>query len=97
MDIKEKIVNYSEYIGIDLIGFTDAGQFEDLRQILIERKERGKLSGFEEKDVELRVNPKETLQGAKSIIVIAMSYYTDKEKLQGDKKARFYGVTNSYR
>ncbi len=91
MDLKEKIVNYSEYIGIDLIGFTDAGPFEDLRQILMERKEKGKLSGFEEKDIELRIDPEKTLQSAKSIIVIAMSYYIDKEKLQGNKKAQFYG------
>ena len=91
MDLKEKIIDHSKHIGIDLIGFTDAGPFEDLRQILTERKEQGKLSGFEEKDIELRVDPKKTLQGARSIIVIAMSYYIDKEKLQGDENPRFYG------
>jgi epoxyqueuosine reductase len=82
MDLKEKIIDHSKHIGIDLIGFTDAGPFEDLRQILTERKEQGKLSGFEEKDIELRVDPKKTLQGARSIIVIAMSYYIDKEILK---------------
>lgn len=58
MDLKEEIIDYSKHIGIDLIGFTDVGPFEDLKQILIERKEGNKLSGFEEKDIELRVDPK---------------------------------------
>ncbi len=91
MDLKEKIINYSKHIGIDLIGFTDIGPFEDLRQILMERKKEGKLSGFEEKDIELRIDPKKILQSAKSIIVIAMSYYINEEKLQDNKKPRFYG------
>ncbi len=91
MDLKEEIIDYSKHIGIDLIGFTDVGPFEYLKQILIERKEGNKLSGFEEKDIELRVDPKKVLESAESIIVIAMSYYIDEEKLQNDDKPQFYG------
>lgn len=91
IDLKEKIIDYSKNIGIDLIGFTDVGPFEDLRRILMERKEEGKLSGFEEKDIELRVDPKKVLEGAGSIIVIAMSYYIDEKKLQNNNKPQFYG------
>ncbi len=91
MDLKEKIIDYSKYIGIDLIGFTGVGPFEDLRQILIERKEKGKLSGFEKKDIELRVNPKKTLHNAQSIIVIAMSYYINEKNLQNREIPEHYG------
>jgi len=91
MSIERKIINYSKQIGIDLIGFTDVGPFEDLKWILMDRKKEGKLSGFEEKDIVLRVDPKKTLQSAKSIIVIAMSYYIDERKPQDNKKSQFYG------
>lgn len=91
MDLKEKIIDYSKQIGIDLIGFTDIGPFEDLRQILKKREKEGKLSGFEERDMELRVDPRKTLQSVKSIIVIGMSYYVDEKKLQDSSGAQFYG------
>ncbi len=91
MELKEKVKQYSKKIGIDLIGFTDADPFEDLREILIERKEKGNLSGFEENDIELRIDPKKTLNSAQSIIVIAMSYYMEEEKLKDYKNPQFYG------
>ncbi|HZJ76374.1 MAG TPA: tRNA epoxyqueuosine(34) reductase QueG [Oscillospiraceae bacterium] len=91
INLKKKIIDYSKDIGIDLIGFTDIGPFENLRQILIKRKKEDKLSGFEEEDIELRVNPKKTLQNARSIIVIAMSYYTNKKELRNNERSQFYG------
>ncbi|ABW18454.1 tRNA epoxyqueuosine(34) reductase QueG [Alkaliphilus oremlandii] len=91
MNLKEKIVQYSKSIGIDLIGFTDAGPFDDLRQILLDRKINGKLSGFEEEDIQLRVDPRKTLDTAKSIIVIAMSYYVGADQLPCSEKPKFYG------
>ncbi len=91
MDLKEKIISYSKDIGIDLIGFTDARPFEDLKKVLVERKEKGNLSGFEEEDIELRIDPKRTLDSAKSIIVIAMSYYIKDERVGRNENPQFYG------
>lgn len=91
MNFKERIMSYSKDIGIDLIGFTNAKPFEDLREILIRRRERGYLSGFEEENIELRTNPKKTLDSAKSIIVIGISYYIKKENLGNHKEPKFYG------
>lgn len=91
MDLKEKIISYSRDIGIDLIGFTDAELFEEIRQILVNRKEKKYLSGFEEEDIELRIDPKKTLDSAKSIIVIAMSYYIKEENLKHHEVPKFYG------
>lgn len=91
MNLKKKIISYSKDIGIDLIGFTNADPFEELKKILLERKENGKLSGFEEKNIELRIDPRKTLDSAKSIIVIAMSYYIKEENLKYYEKPQFYG------
>lgn len=91
MDLKKKIIDYSKDLGIDLIGFTDAEPFEDLRKVLIERKEKDYLSGFEEKDLDLRINPKKTLHSAKSIIVIAMSYYINENNINFYEEPKFYG------
>ena len=88
MDLKKKVIDYAKTIGVDLIGFTNAEAFEDIREILEERKRLGHLSGFEEKDIELRIDPKKTMSNAQSIIVIAMSYYTNtpKEGIQDNVK-----------
>jgi len=91
MSLKEKIVCYSKEIEIDLIGFTDVEPFENLKEILLKRKEKGNLSGFEEDDIELRIDPKKTLDSAESIIVIAMSYYIKEETLNYYEKPQFYG------
>ncbi|SDK69123.1 tRNA epoxyqueuosine(34) reductase QueG [Natronincola ferrireducens] len=91
MGLKDRIIQYAKLIDVDLIGFTNAEAFEDIRDILEKRKQAGHLSGFEEEDIELRINPKKTMENAKSIIVIGVSYYLDDEKLQGKKIPKFYG------
>ncbi|WP_051569282.1 tRNA epoxyqueuosine(34) reductase QueG [Alkaliphilus transvaalensis] len=94
MDLKIKTKTFANELGIDLIGFTTAEPFKDLESILLRRKELEYLSGFEEKELELRIDPRKTLQTAKSIIVIGQSYYTDESELsnhlQGNRP-KYYG------
>lgn len=73
-DIKTKLIEYSKKIGIDKIGFTSAEPFSNLKDILFKHRELGYESGFEESDIEKRVNPHLSLTGAKSIIAIAIAY-----------------------
>ncbi len=80
MDLKTKIVGYSKEIGIDLIGFMSAEPLEELRGLLNERKEKNYLSGFEEKDINKRLDPKLTFSEAKTIIVIGVSYNIKENK-----------------
>lgn len=82
MELKEKIIEFAREIEIDLIGFTTAEPFEDLREILMERKNNDRLSGFEENDIEARIDPRKTLPEAKSIVVIGLSYYIDEEGMK---------------
>lgn len=71
--LKQEIIEYSKTIGIDDIGFTHAEPFESLRPILEEYNQKY-ASGFEESDIELRIDPKKSLPSAKSIIAIAVGY-----------------------
>ncbi|WP_432401746.1 epoxyqueuosine reductase [Wukongibacter sp. M2B1] len=88
---KEKIIEYAEKIDIDLIGFTKAEVYNDLGQILIERESKGFLSGFEERDIEKRINPELTLEGVKTIIVVGISYYVMEEDIGETIDSRLYG------
>lgn len=72
--LKDELKQYASEIGIDKIGICSAEPFHELRERLIEHREKGYDSGFEEKDIEKRVDPSLTVPGAKSIIAIAMAY-----------------------
>ena len=84
MQLKEEIIQFSKTIGIDLIGFATAEPYHELRPILEERRDKGYLSGFEEEDIELRINPLKTMENAKTIIVIGQAYFIEDTKAQVD-------------
>ncbi|MBA4493420.1 tRNA epoxyqueuosine(34) reductase QueG [Paenactinomyces guangxiensis] len=73
-ELKQKLIAKAKEIGIDKIGFTTADPFIELRERLIEQQEKGYHSGFEEPDIEKRVNPERSLPEAKTIIAIALAY-----------------------
>lgn len=72
--LKKEMKQYAKEIGIDKIGICSAEPFDELRERLIEHRKKGYESGFEEKDIEKRVDPSLTVPGAQSIIAIAMAY-----------------------
>jgi epoxyqueuosine reductase len=72
--LKEEIIAYSKEIGIDKIGFTTADPFLELKNRLLRQQEIGYQSGFEEPDIEKRVTPTLLMNGAQSIISIALAY-----------------------
>ncbi|MFC7391590.1 tRNA epoxyqueuosine(34) reductase QueG [Scopulibacillus cellulosilyticus] len=73
-NLKHKLIEYSREIGIDKIGFTTADPFESLKARLYQQQALGYQSGFEEKDIEKRTEPGKLLEGAQSIIAIALAY-----------------------
>lgn len=81
MELKKYIIDKSQELNIDMIGFTDCQPFENLRDYLHERKETGKEIEFEGKDIEKRINPKASFPKCKSIIVIGLSYNNDFREL----------------
>lgn len=72
--LKAEIIEYSKSIGIDKIGFSAADPFVELKERLVQQQDLGYQSGFEEKDIEKRVQPDLVLSEAKSIIAIALAY-----------------------
>lgn len=74
MNLKENIILFAKNNNIDKIGFCNAEPFYYLKNIIKGRMEKGYLSGFEEKDIEKRIDPKLTMANAESIIVIAENY-----------------------
>ncbi|MDE5415453.1 tRNA epoxyqueuosine(34) reductase QueG [Alkalihalobacterium chitinilyticum] len=72
--LKDEIVAYSKSIDIDKIGFTSADPFLTLKERLTLHRELGYESGFEEPDLEKRVEPKKITPEARSIISIALAY-----------------------
>lgn len=87
--LKQDIIEYAKEIGIDKIGFTTANPFTTLKERLIKQQQLNYQSGFEEPDIDKRTNPALLLEGAASIISIAVAYPTRmKENPKGKKGAR---------
>ncbi len=87
MNLKQNIISFAKNNNIDKIGFCNAEPFYNIKNVLLERLNKGFLSGFEEKDIEKRINPKLTLENSQSIIVIAENYYK-KFDFEEDNKLR---------
>jgi epoxyqueuosine reductase len=76
MSLKQKIIEESQRLGIDKIGFASAEPFYELEESLHEQRERGFNSGFEHQVVEERIYPEKTFENPQTIISIALAYPT---------------------
>ncbi len=72
--LKEELIAYSKSIGVDKVGFASADPFLQLKDRLVRQQELGYQSGFEEPDIEKRTHPNRVLEGARTIISIALAY-----------------------
>lgn len=90
--LKQELIDYSKDIGIDKIGFAAADPFLELKQKLLQQQELGYASGFEEKDIEKRINPALLLDKPRSIIAIALAYPSKLEQAPKGKKGERRGL-----
>jgi len=81
----EALQQLGQEIGVDAIGATTAAPFPELEPRLVDYAKRGR-TGFEHEDVAVRVDPKQWLPEAKSVIAVAMAYLTP----EGKKTARLH-------
>jgi len=72
--LKREICGAAKELGIDSIGFASAEPFDEIKTILYDRREKGYESGFEEPDIEKRVDPERIFAEPRSIISIAIAY-----------------------
>lgn len=91
-ELKEEIIAYSKEIGIDKIGFTTAGTFTELKNRLLRQQSLNYQSGFEEPDIEKRVNPSLLLEEPRSIISIAIAYPSKMNHRVESKKGERRGI-----
>lgn len=89
---KQAIIAYAKEIGIDKIGFASADPFAELRGRLIEHREKGYESGFEEPDLEKRTQPDLILEGARSLISIALAYPSKLENPPKSEPGAYRGI-----
>ncbi|MFK2825907.1 tRNA epoxyqueuosine(34) reductase QueG [Bacillus sp. B190/17] len=87
--LKKEIIEYSREIGIDKIGFASAAPFTELKNRLLRQQELNYQSGFEEKDINKRVDPALIFDRPRSIIAIALAYPSKmKDSVKGKKGER---------
>ncbi|UJF32811.1 tRNA epoxyqueuosine(34) reductase QueG [Paenibacillus hexagrammi] len=72
--LKQEIIEAASSLGIDKVGFTTAQPFTELKDILLQHRDKGYESGFEEPDIEKRVRPELSLEEPQSILAIAIAY-----------------------
>ena len=90
--LKQEIIQYSQTIGIDKIGFTTASPFVELKSRLIRQQELHYQSGFEEPDIEKRTNPHLLMNEAASILSIAVAYPSKMKDRVVSKKGERRGI-----
>lgn len=90
--LKEDIIQYSKTIGIDKIGFTTASPFGELKNRLLRQQELGYQSGFEEPNIDKRINPSLLMEEPRSIISIALAYPSKMKNRVVSKKGERRGL-----
>lgn len=79
MSLTEDIKSLAFEAGFHTVGITTAEPFVGAERVLRERLERGLLegSGFDLDVIHLYTHPRKSLAAAKSIVSVALSYFTD--------------------
>ena len=72
---KEELKDFCKSIGLDCVGIAGVDCYNDLEKVIKHRLLNGYITGMEEPVIEKRINPKETMENVKSIIVCAFPYY----------------------
>ncbi len=73
-EIKEKIINFCNGLGIDTIGFIECREFKEIKDFFHIRKEKNFFNEFEEQDIEKKINPMLLMKDGKTIMSIAFPY-----------------------
>nr|WP_107724804.1 tRNA epoxyqueuosine(34) reductase QueG [Desmospora activa] len=89
--IKQSLIQETERLGIDKIGFASADPFLELKERLIQHRKSGFESGFEEPDLDKRTDPRLSLPNARTIIAIALAYPTRMDDPPANRPGAYRG------
>jgi len=96
MNIKNKIIEYSKLIDIDLIGFTDSDICHSLIPKLEQSRKLNFTSEFVKGNIEEKINPKLLMDSTKTIISIGIAYFKTCERLEKIKDDEAYFGNSSW-
>lgn len=74
--MKDLLISFCRSIGIEYVGIAPVEPFQDYAEIWRSKLAKGHITGLEEKDFDRRVDPRLTMETAKSAIVCLFPYYT---------------------
>jgi epoxyqueuosine reductase len=89
--MKKALIDFCKSIDIECVGIAPPGPYYDFKERWEKQIERGYLTGFEEMDIEKRVDPRLTLETVKSVIVCLFPYYIG-ESAEGNISKYSYGL-----
>ncbi|WP_053955308.1 tRNA epoxyqueuosine(34) reductase QueG [Inediibacterium massiliense] len=89
--MKNKLKEFCREMNIEHVGIAPAEPYKELENILKKRIQKGYLTGFEEKEIQKRINPKEIMEDARSIIVCLFPYFIG-NKESGNLSKYTYGL-----
>lgn len=92
LQLKQEIKENARRFGIDKIGFASADPFVEMKRRLIEHRRKGYESGFEEPDIEKRVDPSRLFSDPQSIIAIAVAYPSRLADAPRSKPGAYRGI-----
>lgn len=88
MDLSQEIKAYGQKIDLAEVKITTADDLTAVEEFLAERKEKGQLSKFLKADLDLITSPRQVMPEAKSVIVVAISYYHEVKAQKGNLSGR---------
>lgn len=74
---KNKLKEFCKSIGINCVGIAGVGPYYDLENIIKDRTKKDFITGMEETSIEKRINPRDSMENAESIIVCAFPYFVE--------------------
>ncbi|MEG2789851.1 MAG: tRNA epoxyqueuosine(34) reductase QueG [Romboutsia sp.] len=87
---KEELKEFCKHMGLKCVGIADVGPYNNLERVIKQRLSNGHITGMEEPILQNRIDPKNTMENAKSIIVCAFPYYSGSEEI-GNLSKYCYG------
>jgi epoxyqueuosine reductase QueG len=94
--LKEKLKEYCKTLGIEYVGIAPRGPYTELLETLEDRISKGYFTGFEEKSLEKRIDPRLTMGSTESVIVCLFPYFvgfSDDTNISNYTYAKDYHIT----
>jgi epoxyqueuosine reductase len=87
--VKKELKKYCLSLNIEYVGIAPLGPYDELAERWSKRLAQDHVTGFEEKDIDKRIDPRRTLENAQSVIVCLFPYFADHKENSNLSKSSF--------